>query len=157
MRNLHIFRPIGTIALCATLGVTLLGADLGDATSPADTQFAHSAMGVLLQSVSNANAAESSGSDHVKAVASSVQSDEIAIGSQLASLASYYGIALSTNAPKPTTDGSGYAADQAHQLQTLIVMFQQEKDGGGGAQLRAFAGQSIPILEKDLQAVQSAQ
>lgn len=114
-------------------------------------------MGVLLQSVSNANAAESSGSDHVKAVASSVQNDEIAIGSQLASLASYYGIALSTNAPKPTTDGSGYATDQAHQLQTLIVIFQQEKDGGGGAQLRAFAGQSLPILEKDLQAVQSAQ
>jgi hypothetical protein len=156
MRNLHILRPIGTIALCATLGVTLLGADLGDATTPADSQFAHSAMGVLLQSVSNATAAESSGDEHVKTVATNVQSDEIAIGSQLASLSSYYGITLSTNAPKATTDGSGYVADQAHQLHTLIVLFQQEKDGGGGAQMRAFAGQSLPILEKDLQAVQGS-
>jgi hypothetical protein len=113
-------------------------------------------MGVLLQSVSNATAAESSGDAHVKTVATNVQSDEIAIGSQLASLSSYYGITLSTNAPQATTDGSGYAADQAHQLHTLIVLFQQEKDGGGGAQMRAFAGQSLPILEKDLQAVQGS-
>jgi predicted outer membrane protein len=157
MRNLHILQSLGSVAACVALGVTLLGADLGDATTPADSQFAHSAMNVLLISVSNATAAESSGDAQVKNLANNVQSDELAIGSQLASLASYYGITLSTDAPKATTDGSGYAADQAHQLQTLIVLFQSEKDGGGGAQMRAFAGQSIPILQKDLQAVQAAQ
>ena len=157
MRNLHILRPIGTVALCAALGITLLGADLGDSASPADTQFAHSAMHVLLQSVSDANVAESGGDGHVKSVATSVQSDEVAIGSQLASLASYYGIPVSTQAPKATTDASGYEADQAQKLHTLIDLFQQEKEGGGGAQMRSFAGQSLPILEKDLHAVQGAQ
>lgn len=111
-------------------------------------------MHVLLQSVANADVAESGSDAQAKTVASSVQSDEIAIGNQLASLSSYYGIPLSTEAPKATTDAAGYTADQAHQLQTLIGLFEQEKDGGGGAQLRAFAGQSLPILEKDLHAVQ---
>lgn len=143
------------MALCATLGVALLGAS-GDATSPADTDFAKSAMHVLLQSVANADVAESDGDAHVKTVASNVQSDELAIGNQLSTLSSYYGISLSTQAPKASTDAAGYTADQAHQLQMLIGLFQQEKDGGGGAQMRAFAGQSLPILEKDLQTVQAS-
>ena len=57
-------------------------------------------MQTLLQSVSNADVAESGGDAHMKSLASTIQYDEIAIGNQLGTLASFYGINVSTNAPK---------------------------------------------------------
>ncbi len=154
MQNLQILRPLGSIALCGALGLALLGAAAGDAANSADTQFTQQAMQTLLQSVSNADVAESGGDAHMKSLASTIQYDEIAIGNQLGTLASFYGINVSTNAPKASTDAAGYAATQTQELQSLIVLFQSEERNGGGEQLRAFANQEIPVLQKDLQALQ---
>jgi hypothetical protein len=87
MQNLQFLRPLGPIALCSALGLALLGATGGDAANSADTQFTHQAMQTLLQSVSNADVAESSGDAHIKSLASTIQYDEIAIGNQLGTLA----------------------------------------------------------------------
>ncbi len=156
MQNLHFLRPLGSIALCGALGFALLGAAGGDAANPADSQFTQQAMHTLLQSVSNADVAESGGDAHVKSVASTIQSDEVAIGNQLGSLANFYGINVSTDAPKASTDAAGYVASQTKELQSLIVLFQGEEQNGGGAQLRAFASQAIPVLQKDLHALQES-
>ncbi len=156
MQNQHILRPLGSIALCGALGLALLGATGGDAVNPADTQFTQQAMHMLLQSVANADVAESGGDANVKSVASTIQNDEIAIGNQLGSLASFYGISVSTDSPKASTDATGYASSQEQSLQALISVFQNEEQAGGGAQLRAFASQSVPVLQKDLHALQQS-
>ncbi|HTV74643.1 MAG TPA: DUF4142 domain-containing protein [Candidatus Acidoferrales bacterium] len=155
MKHTIVLRSLGSLALTGVLGLGLLGASGGsDAVTSADTQFAQSAMHMLLQGVSNADAAQG-GDSSVKGLATGIQTDEIAIGNQLASLASYYGINVSTDSPKASTDAAGYAADQAHDLPELIALFEQEKDGGGSAQLRSFASQALPTLQKDLAAVQA--
>ncbi|HTZ53787.1 MAG TPA: DUF4142 domain-containing protein [Candidatus Acidoferrum sp.] len=156
MQHHKILRPLVSVALCSTLGIALLGAS-NDAANPADTQFTQQAMQLLLQSVSNANPAEADGNDGVKTLATSVQSDEVTIGSQLASIASYYGIKVATDAPKPSCTASDYAADQAKALSQLVALFQAEQTAGGGAQLRSLAAESLPVLEKDLSAAQKAQ
>jgi hypothetical protein len=153
MRSVRVFPSVALAALCGALSLPLLAAS-GDSTAPADSHFAGQAMPLLLQSIANANPAESDGDAGIKALASKVQSDEVDIGTQLVSLASYYGIALSTDAPKPSCDASGYVADQAKTLPLLIALFRAEAQDGGAAQVRSFAIQSIPILEADLRAVQ---
>jgi len=156
MQHHKFLRPLVSVALCSTLGIGLLGA-ANDAANTADSQFTQQAMQLLLQSVSNANTAQADGSDGVKTLATNVQGDEVNIGTQLASLASFYGINVSTNAPKPNCTASDYAADQAKALSQLVVLFQAEQTGGGGAQLRTFAAQELPVLQKDLAAAQKAQ
>lgn len=155
MLHHKLLRPLVTVALCSTLGIGLLGAD-NDAASPADTQFTQQAMQLLLQSVSNANPAEADGSDSVKTLATDVQGDEVTIGSQLASIANYYGIKAPTDTPKPSCTPSDYAADQAKALSQLVALFQSEQTNGGGAQLRSFAAEELPMLQKDLSAAQKA-
>ena len=144
------------MALCTTLGIGLLGA-ANDAANTADTQFTQQAMQLLLQSISNANPAEASGNTGVKALATSVQGDEVNIGTQLGSIASFYGIKVSTNAPQPSCTASNYAVDQAKDLSHLVALFQAEEHAGGGGQLRTFAAEALPVLEKDLSAAQKAQ
>ena len=156
MLHHKLLRPLVSVALCSTLGIGLLGA-ANDAASTADTQFTQQAMQLLLQSVSNANPAQADGSDGVKTLASSVQSDEVSVGTQLVSIASFYGIKVSTESPKPSCTASDYAADQAKALSHLVVLFQAEQLNGGGAQLRSFAAQALPVLEKDLSAAREAQ
>jgi len=154
MKHLRLSRSLATLALTGALSVTMLGAAI-DGVTTADSDFAHQAMTMLLQSVANADPAQSNGSADVKALASKVQTDEIGIGKQLASLANYYGINVSTTAAKPSTDASGYAADQAKSLESLITIFENEAQNGGGAQLRSFASASLPTLQADLKAVQA--
>jgi hypothetical protein len=144
------------VALCSTLGIGLLGA-ANDAANPADTQFTQQAMQLLLQSVSNANPAQADGTDGVKALATTVQGDEVNVGTQLASIASFYGIKVATDSPKPSCTASDYAADQAKALSQLVVLFQAEQTNGGGAQMRSFAAQELPVLQKDLDAAQKEQ
>jgi len=155
MKHDRIVRTVVPVAICGALGLALLGAS-GDPTTPADTQFASHAMPLLLQSVANANPAESGGDATVKALASKVQSDEVSIGTQLVSIAGYYGIKVSTDSPKPSIQASDYTASQATVLPQLITLFEQEAKGGGGAQMRSFAETSVPVLEGDLKAVQQA-
>jgi hypothetical protein len=153
MLHHKLLRPLVSVALCSTLGIALLGA-ANDAANPADTQFTQQAMQLLLQSVSNANPAEADGTDGVKTLATNVQSDEVSIGTQLASIASYYGIKVGTDSPKPSCTASDYAADQAKALSQLVALFQSEETNGGGAQMRSFAAQELPTLQKDLDAAQ---
>jgi hypothetical protein len=157
MLHHKLLRPLVSVALCGTLGIALLGASQDDAANTADTQFTQQAMQLLLQSVSNANPAEADGTDGVKALANSVQGDEVTIGSQLASIADFYGIKVPTDSPKPSCTASDYAADQAKELSALVALFQGEQQGGGGAQLRSFAAEELPVLQKDLSAAQHAQ
>lgn len=156
MLHNKLLRPLVSVALCSTLGVALLGA-ANDAANTADTQFTEQAMQLLLQSVSNANPAEADGSDGVKQLATTVQGDEVNVGTQLASIASFYGIKVSTNAPQPSCTASDYAADQAKTLAALVALFEAEQNGGGGAQMRSFAAETLPVLEKDLSEAQKAQ
>jgi hypothetical protein len=154
MTNNRFLRVLGACAISVAIGGSLIAAGL-DAPNTADQQFTSQAMQSLLQNVSNADAAQTSGDAATKQLAGTLQTDQIAIGSQLASLASYYGINVSTNAPKASTDGAGYAADQKASLTKLIAIFQTEQQNVDGAsQLRSFAAQSLPILEKDLSAIQ---
>jgi hypothetical protein len=155
MLHHRLLRPLVSVALCSTLGIGLLGA-ANDAANTADTQFTQQAMQLLLQSVSNANPAEADGTDGVKALANTVQGDEVNVGSQLASIAGFYGIKVATDSPKPSCTASDYAADQAKALSQLVVLFQAEQANGGGAQLRSFAAEELPVLQKDLSAAQSA-
>lgn len=157
MQNQHFMRSLGSIALSGALGLALLGAAGGDAANSADSQFAQAAMHELLQSVSNADVAQSGGDAHMKSLATTIQYDEVAIGNQLGSLANFYGISVSTDAPKADTDAAGYAANQTKSLQTLIGLFESEEQNGGGAQLRTFASQAVPVLQKDLHALQESQ
>ncbi len=156
MLHHKLLRPLVSVALSSTLGIGLLGA-ANDAASPADTQFSQQAMQLLLQSVSNANPAQTDGAEGVKALATTVQGDEVDIGSQLASIANFYGIKVATDAPKPSCTPSDYAADQAKALAALVALFEAEQQDGGGAQLRTFAAEALPVLEKDLSAAQQAQ
>jgi hypothetical protein len=156
MLHHKLLRPLVSVALCSTLGVALLGA-ANDAANPADTQFTKQAMQLLLQSVSNANPAEADGNDGVKALATSVQGDEVTIGSQLASIAGFYGITVSTNSPSPSCTASDYATNQAKTLSALVALFEAEQTSGGGAQMRTFAAEALPVLKKDLSAAQKAQ
>jgi hypothetical protein len=155
MLHHRLLRPLVSVALCSTLGIGLLGA-ANDAANTADTQFTQQAMQLLLQSVSNANPAEADGTDGVKALATTVQGDEVNVGSQLASIANFYGIKFATDAPKPSCTASDYAADQAKALSQLVALFQSEQANGGGAQLRSFAAEELPVLQKDLDAAQKA-
>lgn len=155
MLNHRLLRPLVSVALCSTLGIGLLGA-ASDTANTADTQFTQQAMQLLLQSVSNANPAEADGTDGVKTLATSVQGDEVNVGSELASIANFYGIKVATGSPKPSCTASDYAADQAKALSALVVLFQAEQQNGGGAQLRSFAAEQLPVLEKDLSAAQKA-
>jgi hypothetical protein len=157
MANLR--KPIHSSALlvaAAALSITLMGAASGDSANVADTAFTQQSMQLLLQGVSNANVAEKDGDDGQKTLATSIQNDEVKIGDELASLASYYGISCSTDDPKATTDASSYDGDQVQSLTKLIALFQDEQNNGGGAQLRSFATESIPTLQKDLAAAQQA-
>ncbi len=156
MLHHKLLRPLVSVALCSTLSIGLLAA-ANDAANTADTQFTQQAMQLLLQSVSNANPAQTSGTDGVKALATTVQGDEVTIGSQLASISSFYGIKVATNSPQPSCTASDYAANQAKALTALIALFEAEQHGGGGAQLRTFAAEALPVLEKDLSAAQKAQ
>ena len=156
MLHHKLLRPLVSVAVCGTLSIGLLGA-ANDAANTADTQFTQQAMQLLLQSVSNANPAQADGTDGVKALATTVQGDEVSIGSQLASISNFYGIKVATNAPKPSCTASDYAADQAKALAALVALFQAEQQGGGGAQMRTFAAEALPVLEKDLSAAQKAQ
>ena len=133
----------------------LVAAQTGDSTNSADQQFATQAMHQLLQGVSNADAAQSGGDAQLKSIATTIQTDQIGIGNQLVSLASYYGINVSTDPVKASTDASGYAAAETESLKTLIVLFENEKQNGGGAELRSFAVQELPTLQKDLAALQN--
>lgn len=156
MLNHRLLRPLVPVALCSTLGIALLGAGQGDSTSAADSQFTQQAMQLLLQSVSNANPAQADGSDGVKALATTVQGDEVNVGSELASIANFYGIKVATDSPKPSCTASDYAADQAKALSQLVALFQAEQQNGGAPQMRSFAAQELPVLEKDLSAAQNA-
>ncbi|HUA10348.1 MAG TPA: hypothetical protein VMA98_13860 [Candidatus Acidoferrales bacterium] len=153
MKHLRISQSAATLVLSSVLSVAVLGAGI-DTVGPGDGAFTHHAMAILLQGVSNADAAESGGGAGVKALATKVQSDEITIGDQLVSLASFYGISVSTNAPKASTDAAGYTADQAKSLSSLITLFENEASSGG-SQLRTFASNSLPTLRADLSAVQA--
>jgi hypothetical protein len=155
MLHHRLLRPLVSVALCSTLGIGLLGA-ANDAANTADSQFTQQAMQLLLQSVSNANPAEADGSDGVKALATTVQGDEVNVGTQLASIANFYGIKVATDSPKPSCTPSDYAADQAKALSQLVALFQAEQQNGGGAQLRSFAATELPVLQKDLDAAQKA-
>jgi hypothetical protein len=155
MLHHRLLRPLVSVALCSTLGIGLLGA-ANDAANTADTQFTQQAMQLLLQSVSNANPAQADGTDGVKALATTVQSDEVNVGTQLASIANFYGISVTTDSPKPSCTASDYAADQAKELAQLVALFQTEQQNGGGAQLRSFAAAELPVLQKDLDAAQNA-
>lgn len=156
MLHNKLLRPLVSVALCSTLGIGLLGA-ANDAANTADTQFTQQAMQLLLQSVSNANPAEADGNSGVKTLATTVQGDEVNIGTQLVSIAGFYGINVSTKAPQPSCTASDYAANQAKTLAELVALFEAEQSAGGGAQMRSFAAQTLPVLEKDLSAAQKAQ
>jgi hypothetical protein len=145
----HLFRTLGALTMSAAIGVSLIAAGIDGANS-VDQQFATQAMHQLLQGVSNADVAQSGSDANVKSLASTIQSDQVNVGTQLASLSSYYGINVSTDPLKPSTDAAGYVESQKTSLKSLIAMFENEEQNGGASQLRTFAAQSLPILQKDL-------
>ena len=143
------------LALAGALSIGLMGAS-GDSVSPGDSQFTHRSMTLMLQSIADAEAVHPNASGSVKTLAADVQRDELAMGSQLASIASYYNISVGTDLPKSQAEASSFAAAQSKSLAQLIALFKDESLNGGGAQLRSFATEALPILEKDLAAARAA-
>lgn len=155
MRTLQFFRALPAVALAGALGVCLMGAT-NDAVSAGDVAFAPAAMNVILQSVSNAEAVQSDGATgDVAKLAASIQSDELALGTQLASLSNYYGVNVSTDLPKSDCTTDNFASTQVTTLTKLISMLQSEKDNGNAPNLRDFADNAIPRLQKDLDAAKT--
>jgi hypothetical protein len=157
MRTLQFFRALPAAALAGALGVCLMGAT-NDSVSAGDAAFAPAAMKMILQSVANAEAVQSDGATGgVATLAASIQNDELAIGTQLASLASYDGVNVSTDLPKSDCTTDNFASTQVTALTNLIASLQAEKDGGNAPNLRDFAVNAIPRLQKDLDAAKALQ
>lgn len=150
MRILQFLRALPAVAVAGALGVSLMGAT-NDSVSAGDVAFAPAAMNSILQSVSNAEAVQGDGATgDVAKLAANIQNDELAIGTQLASLASYDGINVSTNLPKSDCTTDNFASTQVTTLTNLISMLQAEKDNGNAPNLRDFAVNALPRLQKDL-------
>ncbi len=155
MRTFHFFRAIPAVAIAGALGVCLMGAT-NDSVSAGDTAFAPAAMNVILQSVANAEAVQSSGaSGDLTKFAANIQSDELAVGTQLASLADFYGINVKTDLPKSDCTADTFAQTQVDSLNKLIAMLQAEKNNGNAPNLRDFADNALPRLQKDLEAAKA--
>ncbi len=157
MRTHQLFRALPAAALAGALGICLMGAT-NDAVSSTDVNFAPSAMKLILQSVSNAEALQDGSADpspEVTALAKQIQADGLAVGSQLASLAGYDGIDLKTDLPKATGTNASFPQDQVTSLEQLIAILQAEKNNGNAPNLRDFADNAIPRLQKDLDAAKA--
>ncbi len=130
-----------------------------DAVSSSDASFAPSAMKLILQSAANAEAVQDGSADPspaVTALAKSIQSDCLAVGSELAQIADYDGINVPTDLPKATGSNASFAQDQIATLTQLISVLQAEKANGNAPNLRNFADTAIPRLQKDLEAAKAA-
>ena len=156
MRNFHFFRALPAVAIAGALGVCLMGAT-NDSVSAGDATFAPAAMNVILQSVANAEAVQGDGATgDVATLAASIQNDELAVGTQLSNLADFDGIAVKTDLPKSDCTTDNFAETQVTSLTKLIAMLQAEKDNGNAPNLRDFADNAIPRLQKDLAAAKAA-
>lgn len=157
MRTHQLLRALPAAALASALGICLMGAT-NDAVSSTDVQFAPSAMKLILQSVANAEAVQDGSADpspEETALAKQIQSDGLAVGSQLSSLAGYDGINVSTDLPKATGTNASFAQDQVSSLEQLIALLQAEKNNGNSPNLKDFADNAIPRLQKDLDAAKA--
>lgn len=156
MRTHNFFRALPAIAVAGALGVCLMGAS-NDSVSAGDAAFAPAAMNVILQSVANAEAVQTDGATgDVAKLAASIQSDELAVGTQLSNVADYDGISVKTDLPKSDCTTDTFAETQVTSLNKLIAMLQTEKDNGNAPNLRDFADNAIPRLQKDLDAAKAA-
>ncbi|MDE2482760.1 MAG: hypothetical protein KGN02_11265 [bacterium] len=151
MRNTNLLRSLPAVALVGTLGIALLGV-----ANPADSHFSTTAMKPLLQSIADAEAVQPNATGSVKQLAAELQKDELTIGDQLATISGYYNINVDTTMPKGNGDASAFVANQERSLGQLVGLFKQESSAGGAGQLRAYAAEALPILEKDLAAVKAA-
>jgi Domain of unknown function (DUF4142) len=157
MRTHQLFRALPAAALASALGICLMGAT-NDAVSATDVNFAPSAMKMILQGAANAEAVQDGTADpspDVTALAKSIQADCLAVGSELAQLADYDGIKVSTDLPKATGTNASFAQDQVTALSQLIAVLQSEKANGNAPNLRDFADNAIPRLQKDLDAAKA--
>ncbi|MBV8636448.1 MAG: hypothetical protein JO322_00040 [Candidatus Eremiobacteraeota bacterium] len=153
---MNFIRAIPAVAIAGALGVCLMGAT-NDSVSAGDVAFAPATMNILLQSVANAEAVQSDGATgDVAKLAASIQSDELAVGTQLANVASFDGIDVKTDLPKSDCTTDTFAEDQVTSLNKLISLLQAEKDSGNAPNLRDFADNAIPRLQKDLDAAKAA-
>jgi hypothetical protein len=158
MRTYQLLRALPAAALAGALGICLMGAT-NDSVSSTDVNFAPSAMKLILQSAANAEAVQDGSADpspSVTALAKQIQTDCLAVGSQLADVASYDGINVNTDLPKATGTNTSFASDQVTALEQLIAVLQAEKNDGNAPNLRDFADNSIPRLQKDLDAAKAA-
>jgi hypothetical protein len=149
-------RALPAFALVGALGVCLMGATT-DTMGSVDSSFAPAAMNLVTQSIANAEAVQSgTATPDVTKLAVSIQRDELDLGTQLASLADFYGVSLKTDLPKEQADTASFAQDQVTALAKLISLLDTERTGGSAAQLRTLAADEIPVLQKDLDAAKAA-
>ncbi|HET9028875.1 MAG TPA: DUF4142 domain-containing protein [Candidatus Aquilonibacter sp.] len=157
MRLFQLIRPVTATVFAGALGVCLMGASQ-DPITGADMNFAPTAMNALTQSIANAEAVQTgSASPAVNKLAAQIQTDELGLGTQLASLADYYGVNVKTDLPKANDDASTFVHDQVTALTNLIAIMEAERNGGNASQLRTFADGAVTVLQKDLQAAQAAE
>lgn len=149
-------RSIPVAAVAGALGLCLMGVSQ-DPITGADQNFPPAAMNALTQSIANAEAAQGNGaSADVDKLAAQIQTDELSLGTQLASLADYYGVSVKTDLPKANDTAATFAQDQVTALNNLIGIMNAERNGGNASQLRAFADSALTVLEKDLEAAKAA-
>ena len=149
-------QKIAAPLLAGAFSVCLMGA-ANDQASSTDAAFTTRVMKLTLQSVANAEAIQSGQtSDGVHSLATSIQTDGLAMGTKLASLADFYGLTVSTDLPNSTGTAQSFAQDQVTTLSQLIDLCKAEQQSGGGAQLRTLAADMLPTLEKDLEAAKTA-
>lgn len=160
MRNQfgHLIRTVPAAVLAGALGICLMGASQ-DPITGADQSFAPAAMNAMLQSIANAEAVQATGggaSGDVAKLAAKIQTDELSLGTQLASLSDYYGVKVNTDLPKANDGAATFAHDQVTALTDLIAIMNAERNGGNASQLRTFADSAVTVLQNDLQAAKAA-
>jgi putative membrane protein len=149
------------------------GSGMGMATSnidPSDARFVKLASAAGLAEVQDGQLAESKGSLAVQKIGARMVADHSKANAQLKALALRMGVqagpAVTTHAAatSATLQGLSGSAFDAEYLKTqqqahirAIALFKTESESGSNADLKAFATQTLPILQMHLQMIEAAE
>jgi putative membrane protein len=97
----------------------------------------------------------------VRHIAAMLLQDHRAANAQLARLVAAKGMAMPTEppaqSPTPSFSDAEYVSAQIQSHEDAIALFKSEAANGGDREFRAFAAQSVPLLERHLKALRALQ
>jgi putative membrane protein len=173
MRKLSLIYAAALMLPMAALAQTTTGVTAPTASSSLSAQdrsFATTAAAAGLSEVQEGQLAASKGDAKVKEIGNQMVTDHTKANNQLTSLASSKGLTL----PTQVTDvqaaqlshlqglsgasfDTAYLRDQRNAHEKAIKLFETEASSGADADLKSFAGTTLPILKMHLKMIKSAQ